>query len=507
VSRRTLYLRGLSLNYLALGASIAYSLVSIPLALHYLGTEQFGLWAVVLSVSGYLQMLELGISHGVGRILIEAKDERQHGAYCSVLLTGAVAQIAIGATILLAGLAIAPLAGPLLAVPVALQEVFRHLLVLYIAITAVSVATRSLSAPLYANQRQDLLACSSILLFAFTLAALWSGFVWGWGLYAMVFASMVGMLVSTVFNVLCAAFLGYYPRKDEWRAPSFATFREIFSFSRNSFLMGLGWLVLRSSPVIIITRLLGLEATATWTVCTKPFEILGKFLSQPCDTSYPALSEMFVRGESERLKHRLGQLLSMTASLAVLGGLACAVSSPSFIAVWTKGSVEWPLVNYVAVAGMTVVYYVMRITSGFVGISKLFGFMPYAYLVEAMVFVVACWLLVPVLGVAAIPLCGMSSHLLLSSVLGLWYINRSLGFSLNDFLRNIRSALLVGALALPLAFAVYRLTTAFSPAEALFLRTASMGLIGLLLFVLVALDAAPRQEMLGLIRNKLRRAS
>jgi hypothetical protein len=90
---------------------------------------------------------------------------------------------------------------------------------------------------------------------------------------------------------------------------------------------------------------------------------------------------------------------------------------------------------------------------------------------------------------------------------GFHYIKRGLEFSLNDFLRNIRGSLLSGALALPLAFAVYWLTTEFSSAEALALRAALMSLIVLPLFVLVALEAAPRQEILCLIRNKLRRAS
>ena len=53
MSRLKKFTRSLLSGYVALGANIFYTLASVPLALHYLGKAEFGLWALVSQISGY----------------------------------------------------------------------------------------------------------------------------------------------------------------------------------------------------------------------------------------------------------------------------------------------------------------------------------------------------------------------------------------------------------------------------------------------------------------------
>ena len=102
-SRTRNFLRGLGAGYVAIAVNIAYTAASVPLALHYLGKEQFGLWALAQQIAGYLMLLDLGVSSAVSRFIADRKDEVNSGSYGSLLLTGAIVFASQGFLIALVG--------------------------------------------------------------------------------------------------------------------------------------------------------------------------------------------------------------------------------------------------------------------------------------------------------------------------------------------------------------------------------------------------------------------
>ena len=84
-SRTHNFIRGLGAGYLAIAVNIAYTAASVPLALHYLGKEQFGLWALALQITGYLILLDLGVSSAVSRFIADHKDDVNNSSYGSLL--------------------------------------------------------------------------------------------------------------------------------------------------------------------------------------------------------------------------------------------------------------------------------------------------------------------------------------------------------------------------------------------------------------------------------------
>src|SRR5260370_29360926 len=81
ISRTKRFASALASGYLALAANVVYTLASIPLALHYLTREEFGLWAVVGQITGYFALLDFGVGQSVSRILIDYKDDVNGGEY------------------------------------------------------------------------------------------------------------------------------------------------------------------------------------------------------------------------------------------------------------------------------------------------------------------------------------------------------------------------------------------------------------------------------------------
>ena len=88
MSRFRQVFHGAASGYMVQVATALYSMVTVPLALHYLSAEKFALWALMSSIGGYLGLIDLGMSGSVARLLIDHKENRERGAYGSFLLTG-----------------------------------------------------------------------------------------------------------------------------------------------------------------------------------------------------------------------------------------------------------------------------------------------------------------------------------------------------------------------------------------------------------------------------------
>ena len=51
-SRMRRFVQSLLSSYLALGAAAVYTMISVPLALHFLSRQEFGLWALLAQIAG-----------------------------------------------------------------------------------------------------------------------------------------------------------------------------------------------------------------------------------------------------------------------------------------------------------------------------------------------------------------------------------------------------------------------------------------------------------------------
>src|SRR6266568_5000151 len=128
MSRFRRILHGAASGYLVLIAAGIYSLASVPVAMHYLSKERFGLWALMATIGGYFSLIDFGMSGAVARLLIDHKDERESGTYGSLIKTGWLVLIVQAGIIWVTGFALAPALSQLLAIPSDLHDEFVVLL-------------------------------------------------------------------------------------------------------------------------------------------------------------------------------------------------------------------------------------------------------------------------------------------------------------------------------------------------------------------------------------------
>jgi O-antigen/teichoic acid export membrane protein len=502
MSRVKRFTHSLGSGYVLLGGNVLFTLASVPLALHYLSKKEFGLWALVVQVLGYLQLIDLGMSSSIARILIDHKDAPGGGVYGAIIKTGALVLAVQGAIIAVAG-AVASLWLPaLFSVPAVYQREFQIVTAGQCFVTGALFAPRITSHVLQAHQRYDAWNLCQVLSLAVNFGIMWLGFILGWGLYSLLVASLGSYVFGAIGGLIMAARLKLFPPAGAWGSTSLRIFHELFSYGKEIFLLSLGWQLVNASQVIVVTSTLGLDAAAVWSIATKPFTLAQTVVNRLFDFSAAAFAEMMVLRERERLLVRFRDLMILSASLAAWAGSAVALCNPSFLVLWTKGRISWSGSSDWLMALLVVVYSTTRCIHGLIGTSKDIRALKYIYPLEGGAFLGLAFLAAPRWGMSGIIASALVTNALFSGVYGFWRVEKYFGLRGPKTLLAWLRGPLFCLVSLAAVFAVLGLVShSWNTYLRLGVEGAAAVLIGLGLFWRVGLSPELRAETAALARN------
>lgn len=401
--------------------------VSIPLALHYLNPSQFGLWAVAGQVAGYLTLADLGFSQSVARVLIDHKDDMRTGQYGAILKASFIIFTLIAVVIFGTGLLSGKVLAQVLKVDPQMVGPFRILFAVTSGVVAVSMLVQPFSLPLWSHQRSDLVNYTNVFTHFTTLTVLWITLHLGFSYYSLAITSVAGTLVYTIGTTFWSIRLGLIPPPRYWGHLTGEMFKDVARLSRDFFLLSIASQLTSATQVIIVSNVLGLEAAGIWTVCNKVFAVAMQGIARFYDFSIPAFSEMFVRHETDKLKQRLSNVVSLTAvtagTIAVLG----ACGNRDFIQSWTGGKVTWDAASDLGAAIYLFLFLVSRCYTGTTGVIKRVGAYRYLALLEGFSVVFGRLLLGQHLSFAGIFLASIVANLLCSGIYGVSLVSRTFG--------------------------------------------------------------------------------
>lgn len=417
------FIHSVASGYVVLGAASLYSLASVPLALHYLSEDKFALWALMATITGYLTLIDLGMSGSVARLLIDHKDDRDNKVYGSLIQTGGLVLLIQGAIVWMAGCSLAPVLAELLKIPTSETAEFIGLLRWQSALLAFSFATKIFSHLLTAHQRLDIVNYGQLAGLAISYASLWYFFHQGAGVFAWIWANVIATVVSNVGLLIPAcAKLKLFPATGTWGRAQWRYFLELFAYGKDLFLVAVGTQLITASQTMIITRTLGLQAAAAWSIGTKMFNLLSLLIWRIFDVSTPALAEMYVRGEKPLMQARYQAIVILSASLSGFLAVLYALGNSSFVTLWTHGKITWPATNDVLLGLWMIVMAILHCHNSFAAITKRLGFMRYVYFIEGLVFVSAALLAAKPGGLPAIIGCSIVCSCLFSGAYGVWRV-------------------------------------------------------------------------------------
>jgi O-antigen/teichoic acid export membrane protein len=311
-------------SYLAFVSTTVTGLISIPLAVHHLSSEEFGLWAVISAVGGYLAFMELGLGFASGRKMadgIVAKDKAEIDQWWTLSRVVLAAQ---GILVILIGLAATPVFIGVMAPDYPDQRQVWFLFTGIVLIQGLKLPFQGAEGILTAQERLHWVYLRQAIIFWVELATFSILIMSGFGLYSILW-SKVGMFLA--IWLLNWWLLAQSEPKLGWDSSGLRwdRFRSLFTFSFGVFGVGFLDVVVKSLPVMILGKVGGLALIPVYTISIKVSTVLVSLGKRNYQSFYPALQKMFIQGDREKFiaKYADVGLLTVASGLGISGIILC----------------------------------------------------------------------------------------------------------------------------------------------------------------------------------------
>lgn len=326
--------------------SVSTALVSVPLTLHYLGTERYGMWMTMSSLVAMLGFADLGIGNGLLSSVASAsgRDDRSE---IKAYVSSAYGVLSLIALIVVALFALSysfvdwfrifnvqtdiakAEAGPALAVLVCCFA-------LAMPVSIVQKVQMGLQRGFMASLWQcgaSLMALAGVLLAIHRQAPL------PWLVLAFVGAPLLaGAMNSATFFLRLAPDIA-----PSWRSISTAAIRSIAG-------IGLLFLVLQivgalafASDNIIIAQMLGAGAVAGYAVPVQMFNLITTVIAMALSPLWPAYGEAIARGDKDWVRKTFKRSLLLSVGVASVCSTLMVATGPWILRLWVGHAVTPPL--------------------------------------------------------------------------------------------------------------------------------------------------------------------
>jgi O-antigen/teichoic acid export membrane protein len=292
MSRRILH--NIASNYVALGAQVAYTVLMTPYLVSRLGVTAFGAWAIVLSVIGYLLLIDMGIGPSTARFVAAARTPAELNG---IVATSVAVLSAAGGIALLLGLVVA-LYSPHLFGDV---EGLSAALIVAAGLTALQIPLAVFGNVLYGLQR--IVERNVAMLLRSVIKAVASVVVIEMGgdflhfVVAALLAELVVLLGQAAWCVATVDGLRLRLRHVTWER-----FREIAPFSLAILGILAATQITLYSDALVIGAGVGAAAAGIYAVAMRAVGGLSLLLGQFPNVFMPRFAELDASGEMEKAR-------------------------------------------------------------------------------------------------------------------------------------------------------------------------------------------------------------
>lgn len=363
--------------------SILVSLVSVPIILHHLKAEVYGLSVIIFQVTSYLGMFDFGLTAGVERYLAGTRgDTPEDRKSVQRIISTAFAVYAImGAVVAVAGNLMAPLATRIFKVPDGYNGQVHAIIAVVSVLVGVQFLLRAVSGIFFAHQRQVL---SNTLSFVLTISntVLTIVFIYlHFELWSFVYAQIAVFLINASLTLyLFKKHYGYI--KIGFKGFDYALLKEMFAYGFFLFLVGISVQVVFQTDRILIGSFISLTAVSIYSLTTKLPELLSSLLWKITDNAFPAMVELSKGGDASRFASVHDKIMQLTLSLCTAGFWIILTITYPFLKVWVgdgfyAGTDFTLLVTYLYLVQFTYIHVTSVCLNG-AGIAKKISYMALA---------------------------------------------------------------------------------------------------------------------------------
>ncbi len=328
VVRNTLF------NYLAVFSITIIRLAAMPVIVHGLGNDRFGIYAAILSVVGYVGLLDLGIGMSLTKFVAEYHAKKDYASLAEFLSTALLLYIGLGA---IGALALVGGCGILVQQVFQIPELLWPEARLVVWITAASLFN-GLTLGIFGNllnglQRQDISRTIGIVNTLLTYGGAIVLIRLGLGLVGFVLFTAVMDLLSFLVQMAVAKrlvpTLPFFPRTFRGQR-----MRQILNFSFAMFINQLAVRNMGSLDKLILGFFLPIANVTLYSIGFTVTSFCFRLPAAAVLASMPAASELQAKDRMEAVRELVLRGIKYTGVLAVPVFTAVGVLAPALVRLW-----------------------------------------------------------------------------------------------------------------------------------------------------------------------------
>jgi O-antigen/teichoic acid export membrane protein len=465
-----------------------------PYVVNHLGNVTYGVWTLLLSLTGYLGLLDLGVRGAVTRYVARFHTETDHKRASNVASSAMLIFSTAGLLALLASAALAAFVVGRLKIPPEYLTAARIVLVLTGLNIATSLVNGVFGGILVGLQRFDLTNSIEVGINILRACAVVLALHMGYGIITLAIVQLAFTLARWAANIGLVRHL--YPElRIRLTEADRAGIKLIFSFSAFSFLLHVSGSLIYASDNIVIAAYLPVTAVTFYVIGGNLAEYTRSLVSGISQTMTPLASSTEAKRDQKQLQ-RVVLFSSQAGTLVVLPVVATfMLRGSSFVRLWMgaqyadlSGRVLWVL-------SLTLLFWAANSVTGgsMLGLSKHRPLVP-ALLAEGVCNLVLSIYLVKRMGILGVAWGTVIPSLASALLFWPWYVRRALG--INPITYMVSAWLRPGIAILPFTLATY-VVERYWPADHLivfFLEIAAILPLALAGYWLVCLDRPLRED-------------
>jgi O-antigen/teichoic acid export membrane protein len=288
------------LNIILLLVGLVISFFLTPFIVNKLGTSLYGLYGLIISLTGYLVVLDLGLGNTLTKYTSEYYTLKKYDELSETASTLLVIYAVIG----LAGIFLTFLLSlflPLFHVPIQYLSISKWAFVLSGITFAVSLPLSLYGGLIAGLQRYDIKAYIGIAVTVINAGITLFVLFIGGRLISLILINLFSQLLIGIVSIGAVKRLYGYNIKIKFNLFRKNRVKELFLFSASVFIIQIAGILSFNTDTIVIGYFLTLEAVALYTIAQKLIRLLTGLVFQLVDVLFPAFSALAAVGDNKKI--------------------------------------------------------------------------------------------------------------------------------------------------------------------------------------------------------------
>ncbi|MEO5935992.1 MAG: oligosaccharide flippase family protein [Terriglobales bacterium] len=325
-------LKNIFSNWAGLGVNLAVAFLMAPYTVHKLGTVQYGIWALVLQLTGYMGVFDVGIRSALVRFVARSVASDDESTLSQTLSTTFVLYCGLAGAVLGIGAVLLTFGFPLLQIPAEYAEASRITFILGTITLALGFPFGMFQAALAGASRWDLNNGVAIIVLLVRTAIVLYLLYAGYGVVALA----VTHLVTSILGWSAGAFLAKRTLRFSihLRSATRRMLAPILDHSWNSMLISVANRINYQVDTIVIGIFLPIQYVTIYVIGFELVRYFRELLNSAAQVMAPIVGGLDARGQGGDIRNLVLRGGKFATLFGYFGATLMIFIGPQFIGVW-----------------------------------------------------------------------------------------------------------------------------------------------------------------------------